>query len=165
MIDKAPSTFTLEPMRIDHLPQVMAIEREAFSSPWTKSMFLSELWENPFSFSYVAKEEGGRVVGYVCFWIVVDELHLLNIAVHPRRRRTGVGADLFRLALRMGRERAARIATLEVRLSNLPALDLYRKFGFREVGRRPNYYHDPPEDALLLQCDLAPAALEGNEDF
>lgn len=159
MRKNAPSiALDLQRMEMDDLEAVMKIERKAFSSPWTQSMFLSELWENPFSFSYVAKEEDSeRLVGYICFWLVVDEIHIMNVATHPGSRRKGVGGELIRLALRNGEEQGARIATLEVRASNFPAQALYAKLNFRQTGMRKNYYQDPKEDALLLQYDFTPS--------
>ena len=135
---------------------VLAIERAAYTSPWTRRMFESELWENPFSFAYVAREEEHRrIVGYVLFWMVYDELHLMNVAVDPAWRRRGIGEELVRFSLTAGLARGIRTATLEVRASNLPAQSLYRKLGFYQTGVRRNYYREPREDALLLQCDFA----------
>ncbi len=134
---------------------VLAIERAAYTSPWTKRMFESELWENPFSFAYVAREEEHRrIVGYVLFWMVYDELHLMNVAVDPAWRRRGIGEEMVRFALTTGLARGIRTATLEVRASNFTAQSLYRKLGFFQVGIRRNYYREPREDALLLQCDF-----------
>lgn len=134
---------------------IITIERAAYSSPWTRRMFESELWENPFSFAYVAREEEQRrIVGYVLFWVVYDELHLMNVAVELAWRRRGIGEGLVRFALESGRRRGIRMATLEVRASNLPAQTLYRNLGFYQVGVRRNYYREPREDALLLQCDF-----------
>lgn len=159
------SSLVFQPMEITDLPQVMAIERASFSSPWTKTMFLSELFDNPFSHSYVGREgEGRRIVGYVVFWVVIDELHLLNVAVDPSWRQRGIGERLMRLLLGMAQKRSVRKGTLEVRASNLSAQHLYRKFGFREVGVRRNYYRVPTENALLFQSDIdaCPVPPEGD---
>lgn len=145
--------FTYDRMAFSDLDRVLEIERSAFSSPWTRAMFLSELYDNPFSFSFVAKERD-QIIGYIFFWVVFDELHILNVAVHPQWRRRRAGNELIALVLRFGRERGVRKATLEVRASNVSAQTLYKKFGFREVGVRRHYYHDPTEDALLFQSDL-----------
>jgi [ribosomal protein S18]-alanine N-acetyltransferase len=156
MPDKSISTpIIFEPMEMNELNRVMAIERVSFSSPWSKTMFVSELFDNPFSLSYVAREEAGReIVGYVVFWVIFDELHLLNVAVDPAWRRHGIGERLVRFLLQIAQKRGVRKGTLEVRASNLPAQQLYRKFGFREVGIRRNYYQGPAEHALLFQCDI-----------
>jgi [ribosomal protein S18]-alanine N-acetyltransferase len=156
MPDTSISTpIVFEPMEMNELDRVMAIERLSFSFPWSKTMFVSELFDNPFSLSYVAREEGGQeIVGYVIFWVVFDELHLLNVAVDPAWRMRGIGEGLVRLLFQIAQKRGVRKGTLEVRASNLSAQQLYRKFGFRQVGIRLNYYQGPTEHALLFQCDI-----------
>jgi ribosomal-protein-alanine N-acetyltransferase len=157
-----PVSIVYDRMTPKDIETVMTIERAAYSSPWTRRMFESELWENPFSFAYVAKEEEHhQIVGYVLFWIVYDELHLMNVAVDPAWRRKGIGESLVRFALESGWRREVRLATLEVRASNFPAQSLYRNLGFYQVGIRRNYYREPREDALLLQCDLGGGGEEG----
>jgi ribosomal-protein-alanine N-acetyltransferase len=147
-------------MEITDLPQVMSIERASFSTPWTQTMFLSELFDNPFSHAYVARdEEDLTIIGYMIFWIVTDELHLLNVAVDPARRRRGIGERLIRRLLQIAEKKKVRKGMLEVRASNMSAQRLYRKFGFREVGVRRNYYQGPTEHALLFGCDIAPGAV------
>ncbi|TAK02492.1 MAG: ribosomal-protein-alanine N-acetyltransferase [Candidatus Manganitrophaceae bacterium] len=142
--------------------RVLAIEQAAYTSPWTRRMFESELWENPFSFAYVAREEEQRrIVGYVLFWMVYDELHLMNVAVDPAWRKRGIGEELVRFAINTGVGRGIRMATLEVRTSNLTAQSLYRKLGFHQVGVRRSYYREPREDALLLQCEFDGKPEEG----
>lgn len=149
------TSIIFEPMELSDLHRVMVIERASFSTPWTKTMFVSELFDNPFSLSYVAREEEGReIVGYVVFWAIFYELHVLNVAVDPAWRRRGIGEGLIRFLLQVAQKRGARKGTLEVRASNLSAQQLYRKFGFREVGVRRNYYQGPTENALLFQCDI-----------
>ncbi len=143
-----------EPMEMIDLQQVMAIERASFTCPWTQTMFLSELVDNPFSHSWVAREEDRKIVGYAVFWVVIDELHLLNVAVDPGWRRRGIGEQLMRLLFDIAQKRGVRKGTLEVRASNFSAQELYRKFGFREVGVRRNYYQGPTENARLFQCDI-----------
>lgn len=156
MPDKPTSTSLLfEPMETTDLPRIMEIERGSYSFPWTQTMFLSELFDNPFSHAYVAREERERkIVGYVIFWIVIDEFHLLNVAVDPTRRKRGIAERLIRLLFDIAQKRGVKKGTLEVRASNFPAQRLYRKFGFREVGIRRNYYQGPTENALLFQCDI-----------
>lgn len=156
MPDKPVSASLLfEPMEIIDLSRIMEIERASFSFPWTKTMFLSELFDSPFSHAYVAREEEERkIVGYVIFWVVIDEFHLLNLAVDPARRKRGIGERLVRLLFQIAQKLGGRKGTLEVRASNFPAQQLYRKFGFREAGVRRNYYQGPTENALLFQCDI-----------
>jgi len=142
----------LMPARISDLGQVLAIENASFPFPWTKEMFLNELQDPSFSASFVAREaEGERVLGYVFMKVLYDELHLLNLAVDPVWRRRGIGETLLRRTLSFLGEMRMDKVFLEVRVSNRPALDLYRKFGFKEIGLRRNYYCRPTEHALLLQ--------------
>jgi ribosomal-protein-alanine N-acetyltransferase len=91
-----------------------------------------------------------KVWAYLIFWVVADEMHILNLAVHPQRRRRGLARRLLTTAMTRARELGAQVAWLEARPSNHPALKLYENFGFKEVGRRPRYYDDTQEDALLL---------------
>jgi ribosomal-protein-alanine N-acetyltransferase len=91
--------------------------------------------------------------GYLIFWVVADEMHILNLAVHPKHRRQGIARRLLAEGLTQARELGANLAWLEVRPSNTPARALYASFGFTEVGRRPQYYDDTSEDALLLTLE------------
>ena len=131
----------------EDLPAVLAIEESSFRSPWTRASFLHEL-RSPHSQLTVAEQQGA-IVGYLCCWYVADEVQILDIAVHPGARHQGIGERLLRHALGVGRRRGAQLANLEVRRSNLPALALYQKFGFREEAVRHRYYADG-EDALLM---------------
>jgi [ribosomal protein S18]-alanine N-acetyltransferase len=136
----------------EDLPIVLAIEEISFLSPWTRTSFLHEL-HSPHSQLTVAEREG-KVIGYMCCWYVADEVHLLDIAVHPASRRRGVSEHLLRHALVVGQQKGAHSANLEVRRSNLPAIALYRKFGFRQVAVRRGYYTNG-EDALLMVCHFS----------
>ncbi len=140
----------------DDLPEVMLIEKASFPAPWTEQAFRDEL-VYPFSYPYVAKVRDihpSPVLGYICFWIILDELHLLNLAVHPVHRRQGIGRELFSFALKMGEAAGTRFATLEVRPSNIAAITLYKDTGFIPVGRRPGYYSDSHEDAVIMEYDF-----------
>ncbi len=136
------------------LRSIWAIERVSFPTPWSRWSFLAEL-SNPIGRTLVAGPASGRwqVWGYIVFWVVSQEMHILNLAVHPRLRRQGVARHLLQEGLSQGRALGAKLAWLEVRPSNSPALALYHAFGFREVGRRPGYYQDTQEDALLLTLE------------
>jgi ribosomal-protein-alanine N-acetyltransferase len=136
----------------EDLPAVLAIEETAFLSSWTQASFLHEL-HSPHS-QLTAAERQGEVVGYICCWYVADEVHILDIAVRPESRRQGVGERLLRHALVVGQQKGAQSAILEVRQSNLPAIALYRKFGFRQVAVRRGYYTNG-EDALLMVCHFS----------
>lgn len=148
--------FKIVPMAEKDLPEVMCIEKTSFPVPWTEQGFRNELVK-PFSYLYVARAKNIRpsfVLGYVCFWIVIDELHLLNLAVRPDHRREGIGLALLSFAMRMGKKGGAQFAILEVRPSNAAAIRLYQKAGFALVGKRPGYYSETKEDALVMECDL-----------
>lgn len=163
----------IESIRPEEIDRILAIERESFSVPWTRKMFEAEVTGNPFGRVDVARMPGAagelRLIGFICYWVVFDELHLLNVAVEPAYRRLGVARRLVSHALAFGAARGARRALLEVRISNRAAQGLYARFAFRETGTRPKYYTNPVEDARLL--DLEPiqeqaevmAAAWGNE--
>ncbi len=146
---------SFEPMVAADLPQVLEIERLVFESPWSAGLFLHEL-KLPFSRSRVARvANGGRtVVGYACWWIVGDEVHILNLAVHPDYRRRGIGHAMVQLVLDDAAQQGAASVSLEVRRENEPAQHLYRAFGFTEAGVRRNYY-GPGKDAIIMTCVLA----------
>jgi len=146
-------TYRLRPARREDLEAIFFIERISFPSPWSSTLFFYEL-KKPYSRLWVV-EEKGRILGYICFWIILDEVHLANIAVAPEHRRRGLASFMLRVMLRYARCRRARRVLLEVRERNRPALALYRKFGFVQDGRRPGYYSDTGEDALLLSLRLS----------
>ena len=150
----------IEPVRPDEIDRLLAIERDSFTVPWTRKMFEAEVAGNPFSRLDVARVPGPVagtfvVIGFVCYWVVFDELHLLDVAVEPAYRRRGVGRRLVAHVLARGAEQAVRRAMLEVRLSNEAAACLYEGFGFRMTGTRPKYYTNPVEDAQLLELPMA----------
>jgi ribosomal-protein-alanine N-acetyltransferase len=139
-------------MTLDDIPSVHAIERESFAVPWPDDAYRNELVTNRLA-SYVVARAGEEVVGFAGLWVMVDEAHITTFAVHPRWRRRGVGQRLLLRLLELANDRRAREATLEVRLSNMPARRLYEKYGFRPVGIRPRYYSDNGEDALIMTTD------------
>lgn len=132
------------------LDAVVALEGRTFPNPWTRKAFEQEL-RTPFA-SLVLAEEGdaGELVGFVDYWVVADELHLLSVAVEPARQRAGIGRFLLELAEEDGRERGAAYSLLEVRVGNGAARALYQQTGYREIGRRKRYYSDTGEDALVM---------------
>ena len=136
------------------LEAVLAIERLSFPVPWEKAAFADEL-ARPWARLEILRHAGsGRVVAFCNYWLVADEVHILNIAVQPDERRRGHAARLLRHILDEARRGKARVLSLEVRVSNQAAATLYRKFGFREVGVRPRYYASNGEDALLMDLEL-----------
>jgi ribosomal-protein-alanine N-acetyltransferase len=139
-------------MTFEDLPAVHAIERASFSVPWPDDAYRSELSTNRLA-SYVVARTDDAVLGFGGLWVMVDEAHITTFAVDPRWRRRGVGERLLLALLDLAVARRAREATLEVRLSNMPARRLYEKYGFRPVGIRPRYYSDNGEDALIMTTD------------
>jgi [ribosomal protein S18]-alanine N-acetyltransferase len=139
-------------MTLDDLRAVHAIERASFSVPWPDEAYRNELLTNRLA-SYVVARAGEIVVGFAGLWVMVDEAHVTTFAVDPGWRRRGVGEQLLLALLDIAVARRAREATLEVRLSNVPARRLYEKYGFRPVGIRPRYYSDNGEDALIMTTD------------
>ena len=140
-------------MRKEDLAEVLAIESLSFSEPWTEEMFLHELSSTRISHVLVARADEGsgpRVVGFLCAWIVGKELQINNVAVHPGYRRRGVASQLLEEMLRRASVKGANAGYLEVRASNEAAKALYQRYGFRQIGRRRNYYDHPREDAILM---------------
>lgn len=139
--------------RLTDMSTIWEIEKLSFPSPWSRWCFLSEL-SNPVSTTLVAgppASEPWQVWGYIIFWVAAEEMHILNLAVHPDRRRQGIARALLTEAIRLARLQKAAAAWLEVRPSNHPAQALYESFGFTEVGLRPHYYADTQEHAIIME--------------
>lgn len=147
-------------MTVDDLEGVLEIERVSFPSPWPRSQFEREL-KNPLSYAFTTKVihplegKGLRIIGYVIFWLVADEAHILNIAVHPGFRRRGIAKALLRFTLELLLKKGGKGVFLEVRRSNLAARRLYKGFGFKEIGVRKGYYTDNQEDAIVMGFELS----------
>lgn len=144
--------YKLTPMTAEHIPQIAALERACFSHPWSEDMLREELW-NDAAVIVAAEGEDGTVLGYAGLQTVLDEGYINNVAVDPRFRRQGVADELIAAFVRFGKAKLAFL-TLEVRASNAPAIALYEKHGFQEVGRRKDYYDDPKEDAILMTLEF-----------
>ena len=137
------------------LPSVCAIENLSFPTPWHETIFRGEIHNLPISYPYVMVHKAEkRVIGYVIYWKIKEEVHINNIAVHPDFRRIGIAKEVLRQILTKIEEEGAKFVTLEVRPSNKAALALYRKLGFSPLGLRENYYLKPREDALILGKSL-----------
>lgn len=132
-----------------HVAQIAQLETECFSDPWSVRSITSEL-NNPLSLWFVAMN-GEEVVGYVGSQSVLDEADMMNLAVSGLYRRQKIGEQLVELLIENLKKRAVKSLSLEVRISNEPAIRLYEKMGFVQVGRRPKYYTNPREDALILR--------------
>ena len=145
-------SLIIRKMKLEDLDQVVAIDDASFSLPWPPRSYHFELTENPASRSWVA-ELDGQVVGMVVGWLIVDEIHIANIATHTDFRRQGIGEKLLKHALQSAKEEGVLTSFLEVRESNVFARGMYDKFGYVEVGRRKHYYRDNDEDAILMSLD------------
>ena len=152
------SEFEIVPATPDMVEDILVLEEACFSSPWTRKMLEGELTGNQFAHFLVAirhrqskTKTEPTIIGYHCFWIVFEELRLMNLAVRESMRRRGVGGTLVTAALHLGLEQSATRAILEVRTSNDPARSLYTRIGFVQIGSRPRYYTNPIEDAVLME--------------
>jgi len=149
VVARPPLRLRIERMTLADIPDVHRIEAASFPNPWPDYAFRQELESNRLA-RYLVVRAGGEAVAYAGVWLMVDEAHVTTFAVLPAWRRRGVGARLLLAMMQMAVDIGARVATLEVRLSNVPARELYRRFGFRPVGLRPRYYSDNGEDALIM---------------
>jgi ribosomal-protein-alanine N-acetyltransferase len=154
-------TTSVREATVGDLPRILEIERLAFAQPWTLDSFKRELML-PFSRIMVATldspvdeptEVRARPAGFLCRWLVADECHILNVAVHPELRRGGIAMTLMREAIAEAKAKKIRLVTLEVRRSNVPARSLYRKLDFEERRLRSDYY-GPGEDAIVMELHL-----------
>ena len=152
MVARPPLKVQIEPMTLDDLPAVHAIERASFTTPWPDDAYRSEILTNRLA-TYLVVRVGQTVVGFAGIWMMVDEAHITTFAVDPAWRRQGIGGRLLLAVMDAAVARHAREATLEVRLSNVPARRLYEQYGFRPVGLRPRYYTDNGEDALIMTTE------------
>jgi ribosomal-protein-alanine N-acetyltransferase len=158
--------WTIVPATAASLPHILKIEEACFSAPWTRKMLEAELNGNPFAHFLLAKQQGEQagdalaesIVGYLCYWIVFEEVRLMNLAVIESMRHRGIARSLVTAALQAGLSQSAHRALLEVRASIQVAQALYRAFGFRQTALRPKYYNNPVEDAVLMELD--PIVLE-----
>ena len=167
--DEPALAYRIDPMQVSDLQHVMTIERTAFSSPWPVSAYRYELTQNDLSTYLVlrlrhswrgsdghelrgpwAQRRPPPILGYGGFWMIVDESHISTLAVHPDWRGQGLGEMLLVALIEASILRGAAEVTLEVRVSNVVAQNLYLKYGFVQVGRRKGYYHDNHEDALIM---------------
>lgn len=139
-------------MTVADLPAVVDLDKISFSLPWPERSFRFELTDNPASRCWVA-EIDGRLVGVVVTWLFVDEAHIATIATHPDYRRQGIARRMLIYTLESAMREGAQSSFLEVRESNVAAQEMYRKFGYTEVGRRKRYYRDNNEDAILMNLE------------
>ena len=141
--------ITLMEMKAEHVPQVAQLEKICFSDPWSEMSIAHEL-ESLWSYWLVAVD-GDTVAGYIGSQSSIDEADIMNVAVHPDYRRQGIAENLINTLVVELKNRGCHALLLEVRVSNTPAITLYEKLGFEQVGCRKNYYRNPKEDALILR--------------
>ena len=142
-------------MKEEDVDRIVEIERLSFTTPWSKYAFLSEIYSQPISCPFVIEDSRkNKIIGYVIYWIIGDEAHINNIALHPEFRGQGIGEYVLRKIIELIKKAGAKFISLEVRPSNIPARKLYQKLGFRLEAIRKNYYINPREDALILVKDL-----------
>jgi len=149
-------------MTLDDLPAVLSIDQQSFPIPWSERTYRFELTQNEASHLLVAESAAVHnpiVIGYIGYWLIIDEIHISTLAVSPGFRRKGVGDMLLSAALERGQRAGAVLATLEVRKSNHNAIKLYQKYGFQSVGERKAYYRDNQEDALIMTVEPIGLAL------
>jgi ribosomal-protein-alanine N-acetyltransferase len=156
-------------MQLADIPLVHAIDVLSFSLPWPESSYHFELTENPSTLALVAElatsSPATTIIGMSITWLVVDEAHIATIAIHPEYRGSGYGKQLLRQTLILSIKRGAVLAALEVREGNHIAQQMYREFGFEIVGRRPRYYKDNNENAILMSLlKMGPEYLAWLED-
>ncbi len=151
--------FDVRPLHSADLDDVLAIEQASFPEPWTRGMFEAELQGNPFArflgaFRAGAMSPAKPLLGYLCYWVVFEELRLMNLAVRQDCRRQGIANGLVRRAMEEGSTHGTTRALLEVRAGNRVGRLLYQALGFRPYGCRRSYYTNPNEDAILMQLSL-----------
>jgi ribosomal-protein-alanine N-acetyltransferase len=144
-------------MKDADLPAVQEIEALSFSNPWSDATFRGEIQNKGISFPMIiVRPQDGRVVGYIMYWQIRDEVQINNVAVHPDFRGKGIGEAAMRLVLKEVGDKGATFATLEVRVSNAAAVRLYEMLGFKILGMRKGYYTNPIEDAYVMGLVLGP---------
>lgn len=153
----------LRRMTIEDITKIMEIEHEAFTLPWTEEAFRNELTMNHFA-RYLVIELDGVIVGYAGMWTIMDEAHVTNIAIREASRGRRLGQTLLLQLMEWAVELGMVRMTLEVRVTNEPAQNLYRKLGFTDAGVRKGYYSDNNEDALIMWCELPQQGEHGNKE-
>jgi len=146
---KTLNDFLIRDMTVDDIEEVVKIEHLSFKTPWTYEAFLSELTKNKVA-RYRVIEKDKKIVGYYGIWLLYGEGHITNIAVHPEYRGIGLGNMLLEDIISLSKENGISALTLEVRVGNSVAINLYKKYGFVEVAKRKGYYSDTGEDAIIM---------------
>lgn len=144
--------LTIRAMELADIDAVLAVEQSSFLTPWSREAFVAEIDDNDLA-CYLVAEQDGQVVGYAGMWLILDEAHVTNVAILPAFRGLGLGTVLMTALVEVARTLGAGRMTLEVRPTNAAALSLYGRLGFTACGRRPGYYADTGEDAVIMWRD------------
>jgi [ribosomal protein S18]-alanine N-acetyltransferase len=152
-MNKMNGSLTFRYMELKDIDDVLKVEHESFTAPWSQEAFINELMNNRFAV-YLVIEEDDRVIGYCGVWVIVDEAHVTNIAILPEYRGKKLGEALLKKVIEVTKKLGAEKMTLEVRVSNYVAQGLYRKLGFKDGAIRKGYYTDNHEDALVMWVNL-----------
>jgi len=153
MARKPQSLYRITPARLADLDEIMQIERLCFPNPWSRQVFVEEFDQEFSRLIAIRHGDSGRMLAFINYWLVHDEVHVLNVATHPEWRRRSLARRLIQHAVEAGVARGAHLVTLEVRRSNEAARSLYQRLDFREVGVRSSYYENG-EDAIVMTMDL-----------
>ncbi len=151
---QSPPLAPSEPEKLSKadIPDLVALERLCFAVPWTVKQYATVMGNKPFQ--VFGLREAGELIAYLTLYMAAGEMEVLNIATHPERRRQGHARRLLSHVLHLCREMGIKQGFLEVRRSNIPAQNLYRAYGFAEVGVRRRYYPDNREDAIIMRLAL-----------
>jgi [ribosomal protein S18]-alanine N-acetyltransferase len=147
-------TLTFRMMNVEDIDQVLEVERQSFTLPWSREAFFNELTVNQYAM-YIVIEDNGKIAGYCGSWVVIDESHITNIAILPEYRGKKLGEALLRKMMEISISKGAIRMTLEVRVSNVVAISLYEKLGFQKGGIRKRYYTDNHEDAYIMWVNFS----------
>ncbi|MBY6038588.1 ribosomal protein S18-alanine N-acetyltransferase [Fictibacillus nanhaiensis] len=145
--------YTFRLATVSDIEDILGIEQSSFAVPWSKEAFYREIEQNQFAY-YLIVEDSFQPIGYCGIWLVMDEAHVTNIAILPSYRGRKLGEQLMREAIKLAKRQGALTMTLEARVSNHVAQNLYKKLGFQAGGIRKNYYSDNGEDALVMWVEL-----------
>ncbi|MBD1372288.1 ribosomal protein S18-alanine N-acetyltransferase [Hazenella sp. IB182357] len=153
MSRRSKDKIMFRPMVLSDIPDIVKVENASFPTPWPQKAFYNELAFNQFA-RYTVVTCADEIIGYCGFWLILDEAHITNIAVHPDYQGCGIGEMTLIYVMEMARMSGAKRMTLEVRVSNLVAQKLYEKLGFENTGVRKAYYTDNKEDAIIMWVTL-----------
>ena len=144
----------IRPMELKDVPKVVEVDQASFPTPWKQETYEHEISTNNYAQYFIVETEDGHLIGYVGLWLVLEEAQITNIAIHPKYRGYKIGEKLFGFAMQYAMNQGAKRLSLEVRVSNIIAQKMYRKFGLVPGGIRKGYYPDNGEDAIVMWVEL-----------